>query len=240
MQIKLANQIFSLHSGWVVLTVTAFLILINLSWWQLNRAQQKTQQLQQLAVMQQQGPADWQGLLQLELSQADGLTLQDELQWLKPYVWLLDNQIVDGKVGYDVIVPVSDTSSQQVLLVNLGWIGAGQNRSQLPQPVIPARLQLDGLLRTQNRDLLLLGQNFEANGQWPARIQRADYAAMAQQLARDVLPAMLYQQNDTYFTAHYKAVVMPPYKHRGYAVQWLLLALAVVGVALAASHKGRA
>lgn len=240
MQIKLARQIFSLHTGWVILTVTAFLILINLSWWQLNRAQQKTQQLQQLAVMQQQGPADWQRLLQLELSQADGLTLQDELSWLEPYIWLLDNQIVDGKVGYDVIVPVYQASSAQVLLVNLGWIGASQDRNQLPQPQIPARLQLEGLLRTQNSSLLLLGQNFETSGQWPARIQRADYTAMAQQISRDVLPAMLYQQNDRYFTPHYKAVVMPPYKHRGYALQWLLLALAVVGVALAASHKGRA
>jgi surfeit locus 1 family protein len=34
--------------------------------------------------------------------------------------------------------------------------------------------------------------------------------------------------------------VLLPEKHRGYALQWFLLAVAVLGVALAASHQGKA
>mgnify|MGYP006199403153 CR=1 FL=1 len=47
-------------------------------------------------------------------------------------------------------------------------------------------------------------------------------------------------QQGSPFVPHYKAVVLPPEKHRGYALQWFLLAVAVLGVALAASHQGRA
>ena len=34
-----------------------------------------------------------------------------------------------------------------------------------------------------------------------------------------------------------EAVVLPPERHRGYALQWGLIALAVIGVALAASAR---
>ena len=61
MRVKLANQVFAFNTLWVVITVTAFAILINLSWWQLSRASEKTDQLARLAQLQADGaiaPAD--------------------------------------------------------------------------------------------------------------------------------------------------------------------------------------
>ncbi len=240
MHVKLAGQIFVLNTLWLALTLTAFAILINLSWWQYSRAHDKTLQLQHLAQLQAKGALAPEQLPGLASTAVDGAPLRGTGRWLQPALWLLDNQIVEGKVGYDVIIPVQAQGLPQTLLVNLGWIAAGERREQLPQPDIPPELQLDGLLRTKVDGLLLLGQNIEDNGRWPVRIQQVDYAALGSQSGRQLYPALLYQQQHTPFVPHYQSVVLPPEKHRGYALQWFLLAIAVLGVALAASHQGKA
>ncbi|SEI04723.1 Cytochrome oxidase assembly protein ShyY1 [Rheinheimera pacifica] len=240
MRVKLANQVFALNTLWVILTLTAFAILINLSWWQLSRAAEKTEQLARLAQLQAEGAVTPAQLTQLVVTDIDGVPLKGQGSWLAPYVWLLDNQIVNGRVGYDVIVPVQAVGMTRPLLVNLGWLAGADSRDILPQLDIASEFALDGLLRTKVDGLILLGQNAEDHGQWPMRIQQIDYAELAQQSGLELYPALLYQQHASAFTPHYQPVVLSPEKHRGYALQWFLLAVAVVGVALAASHQGKA
>lgn len=241
MRIKLANQYFALNKLWVVVTVTAFAILINLAWWQLTRAEQKEMQLQRLAELQAEGPIGYQQLRELQARglDIDGMLLQDDGQWLSPYIWLRDNQIVNGRVGYDVIIPVQLAPAREVLLVNLGWIAAPAQRNILPTPEIPASLQITGLLRTEPGGVIL-GQNVEDNGSWPMRIQQVNFEQLDALMPEPIFPALIYQQQSDHFVSHYQPVVMLPEKHRGYALQWFLLAVAVLGVALAASHQGPA
>lgn len=80
--------------------------LCKLAFWQWQRGMEKTAWLAQMAKMQQAGPRtlaqiDWQHPESL-----DGQPLQGKAEWVSPYVWLLDNQIVNGEVGYDVLIPV--------------------------------------------------------------------------------------------------------------------------------------
>ncbi|MEO3677787.1 SURF1 family protein [Rheinheimera sp. FR7-31] len=239
MRIKLAKQYFAVNPLWLCLTLTAFAILINLSWWQLSRASEKTEQLQRLAALHSQGALTPGQLATLESTDIDGAPLRGEARWLAPYIWLLDNQIVEGQVGYDVIVPVQTGGLNQLLLVNLGWVAGGRDRGQLPLIEVPKYIQLDGLLRTEVSGLMLLGQNAEETGSWPMRIQQVDYDELARISGLNLLPVLLYQQQSSAFISHYQPVVLPPEKHRGYALQWFLLAVAVVGVALAAAHQGR-
>ncbi len=240
MRIKLANQVFAVHTLWLGLTLTAFIILINLSWWQLSRADEKSVQLSRLAQLQSNGALHPSQLSQLNQTDIDGAPLQGQGRWLAPVIWLLDNQIVKGRVGYDVIVPVEANGLAQPLLVNLGWLAATERRDILPQLSIPADINLDGLLRIKTDGLMLLGQNAENNGDWPMRIQQVAFTELGSYSGLDLFPAVLYQQQKTDFVPHYQPVVLLPEKHRGYALQWFLLAVAVLGVALAASHQGKA
>ncbi|WP_423188079.1 SURF1 family protein [Alishewanella sp. d11] len=233
MQFELFGHKFIINRIWLIITLAAFAILIKLSYWQLQRATEKSTQLQQLAEQLQQGPVTGKGLLSAPLSEVDGLVIQDQAYWLPPYIWLLDNKILDGRVGYDVIIPVHFNDPRQLVLVNLGWMLAPSNRQQLPVPEIPAVLALDGLVRTQLGGVLL-GQNLEGS-QYPMRMQQVDFVALQQQLAVPLYPALIYQQQKSAFIPHYQPVVLPPEKHRGYALQWFGLALAVLGVAIAAS-----
>ncbi len=217
----------------VLITVAAFLLLSKLAWWQWQRAEEKNQQLQQIARWQQQDGLPVAQLQATNLSALDGAPLQGQVRWLSPYIWLLDNQIVNGRVGYDVVVPVQ--AQDLVFLLNLGWTAGRAERADLPEVVIPEVFELQGVLRTEPRPFLL-GQNIESAAGYPQRIQ----AVLPQQLAEasglKLLDAVFYQQQSD-FVPHYQPVILPPEKHRAYALQWALLAVAVVFVALAVRYQ---
>jgi len=235
MQIRLFNQIFILRWWLVLITLAAFLLLIKLAWWQWQRSAEKETQLQQIYSWQQQGPLSWPDAYQKSSEDIDGAPLRGVAHWLAPFVWLIDNQIWQGKAGYDVLVPVQLSHNTPVLLVNLGWVAAPAERSKLPQISVPAEFVLDGVLRTKLAGLRL-GQNLEDQGEWPMRLQTVEPQTLEAQLGQPLFSGVFYQQQ-TPFIHHYKAVVLPPEKHRAYAVQWLLLAIAVVIVAMAASYQ---
>ena len=176
----------------------------------------------------------------------DGVQLDFEARWIAPMVWLVDNRILDRQPGYDVVIAVEDIAdlraagssgaAPRAALVNLGWIAAEGGRDTLPVPAIPAQLRLQGIFRTDVTGLLL-GANVEDHGHWPMRIQQADPAQLAPWLAVPLAPGLIQQQQGSPFHIHYRPVVLPPERHRGYALQWGLIALAVIGVALAASAR---
>ena len=176
----------------------------------------------------------------------DGVQLDFAARWIAPMVWLVDNRIVDRQPGYDVVIAVEDLvdvravgssgAAPRAALVNLGWIAAAGGRDALPVPAIPAQLRVQGIFRTDVTGLLL-GANVEDHGHWPMRIQQADPAQLAAWLAVPLAPGLIQQQQGSPFHIHYRPVVLPPERHRGYALQWGLIALAVIGVALAASAR---
>jgi surfeit locus 1 family protein len=236
MQIIAFNRCWVIHWRWVSVVLIAFAILMGLSIWQLQRAANKTEILQRLAQLQQAGPVTAQHIHGLSPAAADGLNVTAEARWLSPSVWLLDNQIVKGRIGYNVIVPMQLSDTADVVLVNLGWVAATAKREELPQIDVPKRLQIDGILRTRIGGIRL-GQNFEDNGRWPMRIQQIDFEALSASLKQPLYPGIIYQLQNSPYLVHYQSVVMPPERHRAYALQWFLLALAVLVVALAASAK---
>jgi len=251
MQIRLFNQDFVLRWWLVAITLAAFCLLIKLSLWQWQRAEEKLQHLTQIQNWQQQGAPAFTEFSRYSEADLDGAPLTGTAHWLAPVVWLVDNQIWQGKAGYDVVIPVHvsadhtaiPSTSDKVLLVNLGWVAAPDSRQQLPAVEIPARIELQGVLRTK-LGAFRLGNNLEDSGSWPMRVQTIDVPSLASTLAKplsnnesnNVFNGVFYQQQSP-FLYHYQPVVLPPEKHRAYALQWLLLAIAVVTVALAASYQ---
>ncbi len=215
--------------------MVVFLILSKLAWWQWQRGAEKAALLQQIAQRQQQ-PLTLAELEPATLAAADGARLVQQVRVLAPYSWLLDNQLQQGRPGYDVIVPVRELDGRgPVLLVNLGWLAAPVSRAELPAPQLPATLQLDGLLRVAPGNLLL-GQNVEQTAGYPQRIQSVLPAELAQLSQLPLLNAVLYQR-DSNFVYHYQAVTLPPERHRAYAVQWALLAIAALAVGFFAARR---
>lgn len=219
----------------VLITVASFLLLSKLAWWQWQRAGEKTRQLHQIAAWQQQDGLPVAQLKDVTLSVIDGAPLKGAVSWVSPYIWLVDNQIVQGVVGYDVLIPVQASPQEPLFLLNLGWVAGTASRADLPSVEVPAVIELQGVLRASPRPFVL-GNNIENSGGYPQRIQAILPPQLAEASGLALLDAVFYQKNSA-FVSHYQPVILPPEKHRAYALQWALLAVAVVFVALAVRHQ---
>lgn len=226
-----------------LVTLIALAILLRLGFWQLQRADEKQQRLQDIATKQ--------------AKQAIGL---DAIEWLQneadvpvefagrvnlQQVFLLDNRIVNGKVGFEVVTPVSTDSG--VILVNWGWIEGTGYRDQLP--VIPFTelgvvdnqlMNFKGVTWSPSKNVFIR-ETAVSDGQWPKVIQEIDIKYMETLLGVASLPILVALElpNQELFLNNHKPVVMPPEKHIGYAVQWFGLAIGCVMVFLFASLKKR-
>jgi cytochrome oxidase assembly protein ShyY1 len=245
------NRYWVVRWPWVLFNLLVLALLLGLSFWQWQRAAEKTQTLARIADWKMQGAVDINHLLTINTNSRDGLQLDFNGRWLAPMVWLIDNQMVNGRIGYDVLIAVEDVSAPKnsaALLVNLGWIAAPLERSVLPVVNVPQELRVQGTFRTRTKGVLL-GTNIENKGVWPMRIQQVDTEILATQFNLPLINGLVYQEksipqeekslqgNNTFFLTHYRPVILPPERHKAYALQWLLLAVAVVVIALAASAR---
>ncbi|MDA8621680.1 SURF1 family protein [Psychrosphaera sp.] len=227
----------------VLITVTAFLILCKLGFWQLERAEQKQILLEQTVGVVLSQQALLESVTSGEVSELNNKEVEVALILDTESIWLIDNKIHQGQVGYDIVVPASLSSTIEdkntYLFVNLGWWKAPATRAELPEVVLPKKVTLTGRLKTTDLAQFTLS---DKSGEYafPQRVQSVN--AILEYYKKHVppiAPVFLYANSNT-IAKHpqlYKPVVMPPEKHVAYAVQWFLLAAAAVIVFLFASLR---
>ena len=234
------NRYWVVRWPWVMANLFVVTILLGLSFWQWQRAAEKSHTLARIASWQQQGAINLMRLSSINPGEQDGVQLQFNARWLSPMVWLVDNQMVDGRIGYDVLIAVEDvtanSSARSALLVNLGWVVGPLDRNSLPSIDVPEELKVDGIFRTRIKGVLL-GKNIEDKGTWPMRLQQVDIESLNSWIQLPLVNGLAYQGKNSPYLHHYNPVILPPERHKAYALQWFLLALAVIVIALAASSR---
>lgn len=233
------NRYWVVRWPWVVFNLLMLAVLLGLSFWQWQRAAEKTQTLARIANWQQQGAVDIARLVTINTTSRDGVQVDFIGRWLAPMVWLVDNKMMNGRIGYDVLIAVEDVSASEdsaALLVNLGWVAAPLQRDLLPAVNIPTEVHVQGIFRTRITGVLL-GTNIENKGVWPMRIQQVDLENLSVHINRALISGLTYQEKNSPFLIHYRPVILPPERHKAYALQWFLLAVAVVVIAVVASAR---
>ena len=210
-------------------------ILVSLGTWQLQRAEQKESRLAQI----EQRKSDSVLSLQYVLQQEDprDLSYQISGDLLTEQVFLLDNRIEAGKVGFHVIVPL--LTDYGVQMINFGWIKAGQYRNDLPAILLnPNTREFTGTSSVPSFNPMVT-ETALATDPWPKVVQSIDLTVMAVFLGRDLLPVVMQldPEHPDGFTRNWKAVVMAPEKHYGYAIQWYGLAIACLIIYIVALRK---
>lgn len=234
MHIIALNRCWVIHWRWLLITLVAAGLLMALALWQLQRAAYKRDLSVRLEHLDLAGAVNSQQLQHLSIGDADGVRIAASAHWLAPYIWLLDNQMLHGKIGYDVIAPMQLDATGEVVLTNLGWVAAPLNRTTLPDIKLPKNFKLEGIVRTRMGGFSL-GNNIESNSNWPMRIQRLAVDEFSAQIKTPLYMGVIYQLRNSSYLVHYQAVVMSPERHEAYALQWALLALAVLIIAAYAS-----
>jgi len=222
----------------VVLFVVFFLpILVNLAFWQLDRADEKSQLLD---TYNQRRIAEPQQLSQLL---EGGEYLYVRVNTIGKYdngsPLLLDNRVRRGRPGYEVISPFQ-TVDGQWLLVNRGWIGSGLDRRVLPEiNDVSGDVILKGYLYKSLGKQIMLGEDLWEPNKGPAIIQNASSDIVSEKLGQKFYDYHLRLEADSpgALETGWMIVNVQPGKHTGYAVQWSALALALIILGLFANSN---
>lgn len=141
--------------------------------------------------------------------------------------FFVDNYTRHGVPGYVVVTPFHTLGGRSVL-VNRGWIAAPSLRAQTPTAALPTDVVQIEATRWPNTRLSIGAANDSWDAAWPKRVPYLDVAHMASVL-EDALPIEL-RLDDGQAGSLEPIVVgeeMTPARHRGYAVQWFGLAIAM-------------
>ncbi|MFT4825943.1 MAG: surfeit locus 1 family protein [Halioglobus sp.] len=212
-------------------TAALFPFLIWLGFWQLDRAQEKSEIGKAWELRSLQPPTP---LAQLVGQESQALPFSRVLltgKFVENVVFLLDNKTRNGKFGYEVLSLFDLEGVDQFVVVNRGWIAGDSARLSLPEiPHVQGLLSVSGHLYIPgDKPYLLEEQTFESG--WPKRIQALEMDKISKvarvQVGGPVFPYLVRTDiaQPGALAVDWKIVNVSPQKHNAYAFQWFAMAL---------------
>ncbi len=205
-------------------------VLLALGYWQLDRAWQKAELQATFAKRFAQPP-----VALTEIDPADStnryLSVIAGGHYDGEHQVLLDNQVHDGQPGYHVLTPLR--MAKDAILIDRGWVPLGESRQVLPDINTSADgITVSGWLSQPMSPGLRLGDAAGADRRWPRVIPYVDYQRISSILGYPLQPAVILLAPEA--SGGYWRDWRPrfggfgPERHRGYAVQWFALAVALI------------
>lgn len=215
----------------VVLVVTGVCAFTALGFWQLDRARAKQELLAAFAGSAGKAPIT---LDEARRSAAGPIhprvTVSGRFDTLRGYV--LDDQVRDGRQGTIAYAIFEPRDGSDLLLVNRGFLARTASAAHAQVPPLPeGGQQLVGLYAPAPGSGLRLGGNaLPAQSTWPKLTIYIDPGEIAQDLGRRVDTRVLLLDADpaSGFVREWTPQILPPERHRGYALQWFSFALAAI------------
>lgn len=215
---------------WIVaLTLLTIALFCRLGYWQLDRAEHKRVVAESLATVD----SGFLPLVELEHLEAAEPYRHSAVSgvFLAEQQMLLDNQVLDGQAGYEVISPLR-MADGRVILINRGWL-AGRP-GLLPTWETPNQaITLQGIIAPHSAAGMRMGEAVvgaaDTESGWPKVVNYPSLEELEQLLNVPVYPYTLWldKQAPHGFARDWQPKELSIEKHLGYAFQWFALALAV-------------
>jgi cytochrome oxidase assembly protein ShyY1 len=213
-------------------------VLVRLGFWQLAREEEKRELLAVYESRQQEQPVPF-----ATLNAADDLQYTQVSFTAQPdnlHLFLLDNRIYQGRVGYEVL-QAAHTDSGAVVFINRGWVAQGATRAEMPKIAgLPDTLDVRGSIYVPVGDPVVLDDELISDG-WPKVVQVLDLERMQSAAAiKGVLfpyTVRVAEGVEGALVRYWPVINLSPEMHRGYAVQWFAMALALTLLYLYYSTK---
>lgn len=231
---KKLNQKYTLKLSLKLSLITLLLsfILVYLGTWQIGRAREKENILVRLA-QKSKLPA-----IKLEHIK-DPALIQDRFSnvtvtgvFLNNYSFLLDNQMLDHKVGFRILTPMQTPKLTKWIIVDRGWIPRNTDRNIIPKiESIYGLQEMVGIINTIPSGIILKKDSVNPSTAWPRVIQRIDYELLSQDLKHPIFDFVV-QLNTNGIDFGISSS-----KHMGYAMQWFIFASILIIYYLIVSIK---
>ncbi len=213
-----------------IIALAIVLGMLRLGVWQLDRAKQKRDIVSQLNSRSQQALVPLHSI-ENDIKSGDLRFRNVSItgRYLKNNVIFIDNQVVEGQVGYQVFTPFKLSSSDLVVLIARGWVSVGESREVLPEIETSSdQLVLQGRLNNAPAKPPLWDEKYPVSQ--GAVWQYLPISKVADVLEVQVFPLVVELAPDA---SDSKALLRKwpdiddqwVAKHQGYAFQWFAMAV---------------
>jgi surfeit locus 1 family protein len=212
-----------------ITTVALMYLMVSLGQWQADRAEYKDN-LRNKIVARKDLPVI--SMQELPATESERLFLPVRIDghYDTQHHFLLDNKILNGRVGYDVYSPLKMPGGQAIL-VNRGFLPQGKTRQDVPSFETPDKpLNVKGLLDKIPSKTIVLADNVNQVRSWPVVLQYIDVEEVEEMLGYPVFNMMLWldKEENHGFTRTLPALALDSAKNAGYAFQWYAMTLALL------------
>ena len=194
-------------------------LFFSLGLWQIERGQAKTNLLDDF---------------EKKILEKPSYINQKSQKWDRVYVegkWdsskqiLIDNVIRRGIAGYKVLTPLRMKETDQLILVDRGWIKQNTFRDQLPDiKLIQIDEVVSGILEIPELGLVL--SDDLVSKEWPKISQTKNLGVIKNEYYENIFPMILLADPTLKNSLEYIKITptnMTPIKHYGYSAQWFLM-----------------
>lgn len=218
-----------------VAALAAIALTVSLGNWQTRRAEEK------LALARDLDDAARHAVLALPSRPVDAhdyefRRISARGEYAAKYTILLDNKVLHGDAGYQVLTPLRIAGGDSYVLVNRGWVAAGLRRDVLPQIRTPdGPVAVEGIAIVPSSYIFELGAKTVEGVVW----QNLVLGRYAKWSKLNLQPVVLQQTNDA-ADGLVRAWTRPDTgvnMHRGYAFQWYALATTILITYVTLSFK---
>ncbi len=217
------RSVLVLLAALVAMGVTA-----RLGWWQLGRAQTKTELAEQLQGRSAMPELSAAAALALSPEDAHHRLVRLSGQWVSAATVFLDNRPMQGRAGFVVVTPLRLTGRPEVVLVQRGWVPRDfQDRTRLPALDTPTgEVTVLGTVAPPPSQLYA----FDA-GERGAIRQNIDLGTFGSETGLSLAAWSVLQAGpqDSQFQRAWPKPGVDVSKHHGYAFQWFALC-ALIGL----------
>jgi surfeit locus 1 family protein len=208
--------------GWLPFLIGAVLVVqfAGLGSWQVSRGLEKRAQQQMFS--DETIYTDW----------SDGLTIRPYQRIQASGIFdtdhqiLLENIIVNSRLGYYVLTALDPGDDAPLLLINRGWLEkTGDNIDPATIAVDSGRVTVRGRAGSLPKAGYKMGAAITAGSSWPQKAVYPTLDELAVALERDVQPFVLLMepQEAQGFYRHWVPEEMGPGRHFAYALQWFAM-----------------
>ena len=209
----------------ILLTLGGVTLFVILGLWQLDRAEFKGAIIEKHKLRLAQPARHFNARDDLADVEFRRLIVRGEYDL--EHSFYVDNKLHRGEAGYLVLTPFKLADSEQIILVDRGWVALGGSRQILPA-LRPAKVEspVTGVASFPDSGGFRMGE-LSLSGQWPLVIPYIDIEALQAQFSPQLLPLVLRLAPDQpgHYIRAWKPVWADPEKSRAYAVQWFAFAL---------------
>jgi surfeit locus 1 family protein len=208
--------------GWLVtlITIAGCTLFFSLGLWQLERAAYKDSIEQKFETRLE---GDYVRMnIRRALADIEFRKLELHGNYDQRRTMLVDNQLYHGRAGYHVLSPFELSDSEDIVLVNRGWIAVGNSRERLPAIEPPAMSGIArGIASIPGEDPFRMGQ-VSLRDSWPQLVPFIDFESMQEKFDGRLLPLILWlgPEQPGHYVREWDPVWLKPEKSRAYAWQW--------------------